>query len=82
MIWFQMREEEMQVLPSVVWRHVASLLDLAGQAALAATCRWKNKLEKLCLFCCRELMDIVVSHWRRRLSQFYDQIKIIGDNYR
>ena len=41
--WFQMREEEgeevVQVLPSVVWRHVASLLDLAGQATLAATCR-------------------------------------------
>ena len=32
-------EVAVQVLPSVVWRYVASLLDLAGQAALAATCR-------------------------------------------
>ena len=32
-------KEVVQILPSVVWRHVASLLDLAGQAALAATCR-------------------------------------------
>lgn len=47
--WFQMRgEDEMavQVLPSVVWRHVASLLDLAGQAALAATCRWDYRMIK------------------------------------
>ena len=56
------------MLPSVVWRHVASLLDLAGQAALAATCR--------------ELMGIVVSLWRRRLSLLCQQIKILGENFR
>ena len=61
-------EEAGQVLPSVVWRHVASLLDLAGQAALAATCR--------------ELMGIVVSLWRRRLSLLCQQIKILGENFR
>ena len=47
--WFQMRREDevaVQVLPSVVWRHVASLLDLAGQAALAATCRWDYRMIK------------------------------------
>merc|ERR1712192_4756 len=61
-------EEVVQVLPSVVWRHVASLLDLAGQAALAATCR--------------ELMGIVVSLWRRRLSLLCEQIKMIGEDYK
>lgn len=63
-----MTKDEAMVLPSVVWRHVASLLDLASQAALAATCR--------------DLMDIVVSLWRRHLLLISDQIKTIGQSYK
>ena len=43
-----MTKDEAILLPSVVWRHVASLLDLASQAALAATSRLDLKLSSVC----------------------------------
>ena len=84
-----MTKDEAMVLPSVVWRHVASLLDLASQAALAATCRLDLKLSSVCSgkwkynnCYCRDLMDIVVSLWRRHLLLISDQIKTIGQSYK